>query len=245
MGWDGGSGGRSRGFCGCWDGWFGCGIGFGFHGCAALTRSGWVVFAGGDVVVTVLLPLFFLYKVDVGEHDGFLVGVVGVGFGLEACVVCQVDDFPDASRIGVPAAAHDVDPPLSSVGDDFSHVLPSQHAGTSELLTGSCGQRTSFLGSGSGTSLCFVHWDPLRGSPELAAFGEEAFPCVPFPQEGLVLIPQLVPQAVEGFVVGTVDVVAELVQHGIHHLLERQELPFVPGVPQPQAYLLPSVPVET
>ena len=42
-----------------------------------------------------------------------------------------------------------------------------------------------------------------------------------------MLIAQLIPEIVESFVVWAVDIVAEFVQHCIHHLLEGQELSFV------------------
>ena len=48
-----------------------------------------------------------------------------------------------------------------------------------------------------------------------------------------MFISQLVPEVVESFVVWAVDIVAEFVQHCIHHLLEWQELSFVTRIAQP------------
>ena len=138
-------------------------------------RSGGVVFARGYVTRAILLPFLFLDEINVGKHDGFFVGVVVFGYGLGTRLVGLVDNLPHTGAIRVGAATHDVDATLRGVGDDFSDIGPPPNAATSQFLTGSCGERTSLLGGGSGSSLGFVHGDPPCGSSQFAAFGEETF----------------------------------------------------------------------
>lgn len=138
-------------------------------------RSGWVVFARGYVTIAIFLPFLFLDEINVGEHDGFFVGVVVFGFGLGTGPVGLVDNLPHTGAVRVGAATHDVDAALRGVGDDFSDIGSPPDAATAKFLTGSCGERASLLGGGSGSSLGFVHGYPPCGSSQLPAFGEETF----------------------------------------------------------------------
>lgn len=193
-------------------------------------RSGWVIFARGYVTHAIFLPFLFLHKINVCEHDGFFVGVVVFGFGLGTGLVGLVDNLPHTGAVRVGTATHDVDATLRGVGDDFSDIGSPPDAATSQFLTGSGGERTSFLGGSSGSSLGFVHGDPPCGSSQLAAFGEEPFASIALSEQGLVFISQLIPEVVESFVMRAVDIVAEFMQHCIDHLLEWQELSFVTGI---------------
>lgn len=138
-------------------------------------RSSWVVFTRGYITIAIFLPFPFLDEINVGEHDGFFFGVVVFGFGLGPRLVGLIDNLPHTGAVRVGAATHDVDATLRGVGDDFSDIGPPPDAAASKFLTGSCGERTSFLGGGSGSSLGFVHGDPPCGSSQFAAFGEETF----------------------------------------------------------------------
>jgi len=86
---------------------------------------------------------------------------------------------------------------------------------------------------------------------ESVALADEAFAGVAFPEQFFVFVAEFIPKGVEGFVVGSMDVVREsvyvslvsvfdllhcgvfvLVQHRVYDIIERHELCFIARISQ-------------
>lgn len=125
------------GFGRCWDrrctGWSGFRFWFDFVE-ASLAASG-VLFAGRDVGIAVLFPLFLLDEIDIGDHDGFLVRVILVCFGPETALVRLLINLPLTFCIDATSAAFgDCSPPRGGVCDDAPDIRASSYRSTSQLL---------------------------------------------------------------------------------------------------------------
>lgn len=168
----------------------------------------WVVFARRDIGIAVLLPLLFLYQIDIGEHNSFFVLVREVDCLCSSPALLRLlNDTPPPIR-STRTSLRYRNPSLCCVRDHLPDVFSPPDARASQFLTGAGGERTTFFGSGTGAALRFVEVYATGGAAELVAGGEEAFASVAFAQEGFVLGAELVPEGVEGFVVRAVDDVA-------------------------------------
>ena len=129
--------GTGYGFCGCWDWWstVGSGSRFGFDFAEPSLAASGVLFAGRDVGVAVLVPFFFLDEINVGDHDGFLVGVILVCFSPETVLVRLPVYLPLTFCVNATSTAFgNRSSPRRGVCNDIPDIHASPYRSTSQLL---------------------------------------------------------------------------------------------------------------
>lgn len=227
--------------------------------------TGRVLLAGWDVAVAVFFLLFFLDHVDVRLHDRFFFCILLVCLGPEP-ILRRLLNYHSAALGPARAALCGVRPPRRRVRDDLSYILATAYGSASKLLARPCGEGAAFLSGSTSAAVSFVHRD--SAATELVPCGEESLACVTFAVKLFLFGAELVPERVEGFIMGAVDNVAEpeeeeyvnmgalllrflgggvssLVQHGVDHFFQREELPFIVGITQAETYFLALVPIQT
>lgn len=134
---------------------------------------------------------------------------------------------------------------LDSIHDDAPDVFARSRGCAAQSSARARPCRLALALVGSFTSHSMGLQGRHSSAPQPSTLGEETLARVALHEETLLLVSELIPQRVERGVVRAMDIVAELMQHGVNHVVHGHELITVTRVSQAETYLPAHIHVET